>query len=362
MATQITPTSPKAWAPDQTAFVPGDIIPDALILSTATMVGSIEGDAPAVRVPYVLDDGEAGFVAEGDLIDDAGQQFDEVVVLTGKVSTLGKYSYETLQQPQAAQMVVESLSRSVTTKANTAYLGNGPGDDGPTGLLNVSGVTDCGAIVGNLDPLIEAVAGIEADGGTPTHILAGPDAWAALAKLKRATDSNESLVGAGTVAATRALLGLPVLVTNAMPAASLIVADKAAIIAAQSPIRVARSEDAYFSSDVVAVRVTWRLGWKVMRPARLAYLTTGPVVFIVTLGSPSAGTFTLTYRGKTTGTIAHNASAATVKSALVALDDGYGASDWTVTGSNGGPYTITTPGGALTGSGAGLTDGTFSIA
>lgn len=84
--------------------------------------------------------------------------------------------------------------------------------------------------------------------------------------------------------------------------------------------------------------------------------------YLVTLGSPSAGTFTLTYRGNTTAGIAYNAAATAVKSALVALDDGYDAADWTVTGSTGGPYTITTPTGhAVTGSGAGLTGGTFSI-
>lgn len=83
--------------------------------------------------------------------------------------------------------------------------------------------------------------------------------------------------------------------------------------------------------------------------------------FSVALGTPSAGTFTLTYRGHTTTGLAYNATASTVKSALVALDDGYTTSDWTVTGSAGGPYTITTPRGAVTGSGAGLTDGTFAI-
>ena len=87
-----------------------------------------------------------------------------------------------------------------------------------------------------------------------------------------------------------------------------------------------------------------------------------PAVYTVTLGSPSAGTFTLTYKGNTTSTIAYNAAASAVKTALVALDDGYGTADWTVTGSDGGPYTVTTPSGALTGSGAGLTDGTFSVA
>ncbi|MGP4054285.1 phage major capsid protein [Mycobacterium sp. 4D054] len=273
MAIKTTPTSPKAWAPDLTAFVPADVVPDALILNTATVVGQIEGDEPAIRVPFVSDDGVVGFVAEGAEIPDANQEFDEVVVLTGKVAALGKYSYETLQQEQAARMVVDSLSRSVVTKANAAYLGNAVDGPGPVGLLNAAGIVDGGAVAGDLDAVVDAVAGIEADGGTATHIIAAPDAWASLSKLKRATDSNESLVGAGTVAATRALLGLPVLVTPAMPAGALLVSDQSAIIGAQSQVRLARSDDAYFSSDSIGVRVTWRLGWKVMNAARVAKLT-----------------------------------------------------------------------------------------
>lgn len=274
MAIQTTPTSPKAWAPDQTAFVPADVVPDALILQTATVVGAIEGDEPAIRVPFVADDGVVGFVAEGAEIPDANQEFDEVVVLTGKVAALGKYSFETLAQPEAARMVVESLSRSVVTKANAAYLGNLDADPGPTGLLNAPGIIDFETPIGDdLDQLVDAVSFIELDGGTATHIIANPTAWATLSKLKRATDSNESLVGAGTVAATRALLGLPVLVTPAMPAGSLLVVDQAAVIGAQSPVRLARSDDAYFSSDSIGVRVTWRLGWSIQHATRVAKLT-----------------------------------------------------------------------------------------
>lgn len=273
MATKTTPNSPKAWAPDQTAYVPGDVVPDALILNTATVVGAIEGDEPAVRVPFVADDGVVGFVAEGAEIPDANQEFDEVVVLTGKVAALGKYSYETLAQPEAAKMVVESLSRSVVTKANAAYLGNPAAGPGPVGLLNSPGIVDFETPVGDdLDLLVDAISFVELDGGTATHIIANPTAWATLSKLKRATDSNESLVGAGTVAATRALLGLPVLVSPAMPPGALLVIDKSAIIGAQSPVRLARSDDAYFSSDSIGVRVTWRLGWSVMHPSRVAKL------------------------------------------------------------------------------------------
>ncbi|QOC55875.1 major tail protein [Gordonia phage DirtyBoi] len=81
--------------------------------------------------------------------------------------------------------------------------------------------------------------------------------------------------------------------------------------------------------------------------------------FQVTItGAPTGGTFTLTYEGKATTALAYNASAATVKSALVALDDGYDASDFAVAGSAGGPYAISVPKpGSLSASGS-FTGGT----
>lgn len=89
----------------------------------------------------------------------------------------------------------------------------------------------------------------------------------------------------------------------------------------------------------------------------------------VSLGAPSAGTFTLTYNGQTTGGIAYNATAATVQTALTGLST-VGAGNATVSGAAGGPYTVIFTGTLaqasqstfpLSGSGAGLTGGTFSI-
>ncbi len=80
-------------------------------------------------------------------------------------------------------------------------------------------------------------------------------------------------------------------------------------------------------------------------------------------GGPTGGTFTLTLNGETTGNIAYNATAAAVQAALEALPS-VSAGDVTVTGSAGGPYTITFGGtyagenvAAITASGAGLTGG-----
>ena len=80
-------------------------------------------------------------------------------------------------------------------------------------------------------------------------------------------------------------------------------------------------------------------------------------------GTPTGGTFTLTYSGQTTSAIAYNASAATVDAALEALSN-IGAGDVAVTGSAGGPWTVTfstalaaTNVDEMTASGASLTGG-----
>lgn len=271
MAIQTTPTSPAAWRPDLTAYLPGDLIPDALVMTHATIAGTIEGDQPAVRVPFVADDGTVEVVAEADPVPDAAQQFDEVVVTTVKVGALGKYSYETLAQPEAARLVTDSLTRSVVRKANQAFLG---GVSAPTGLLNIADITDAGLVDTDLDPVVDAIAGIEAAGGTPTGIIASPTAWASVSKLKVATDSNASLIGAGVESATRSLLSVPVTVSPDMTEGDLLVIDRNTVVAAVSQVRVARSEDAYFANDVIGIRVTFRLGWDVMHPDRVAKLST----------------------------------------------------------------------------------------
>lgn len=82
---------------------------------------------------------------------------------------------------------------------------------------------------------------------------------------------------------------------------------------------------------------------------------------IVTItGGPTGGTFTLSIGGQTTSAIPFNATGTTVQAALVALSS-VGVGHVTVSGSAGGPYTITfdeTVSGTLTASGASLTGGT----
>jgi hypothetical protein len=79
-------------------------------------------------------------------------------------------------------------------------------------------------------------------------------------------------------------------------------------------------------------------------------------------GDPTGGTFTLTYTGQTTAAIAYNATANAVQVALEALNN-LNHGDVRVTGTAGGPYTVTFRGSLgnitqMTASAAGLTGGT----
>lgn len=99
----------------------------------------------------------------------------------------------------------------------------------------------------------------------------------------------------------------------------------------------------------------------------IIYLTDPAVSEVQTVtvtGTPTGGTFTLTFDGQTTGGIAYNAATAAVQSALQGLST-IGAGNALVTGSAGGPYTVTFAGtlasknvSALVADGSGLTGGT----
>lgn len=82
-------------------------------------------------------------------------------------------------------------------------------------------------------------------------------------------------------------------------------------------------------------------------PAVTAARATGPTLTVVNEvqtvtvnGTPTGGTFQLSYNGQTTGTIAYNAAASVVQTALQGLAT-VGSGNLLVTGGAGGPYTCT---------------------
>ncbi len=275
-----TTTSAKAWAPDIQAFLPSEVIPDALIFQGATVVTQeLDGDGPLARIPWV-DDASASFVAEGASIDESEPDLAEVLVATGKIAQLIPVSNEQFFQDSTAQRLSDSVRRAIMVKANQAFLSQvAPPTDTvtpPEGIITQAEVTATNSITKDLDPLAEVIGQLENNGAIPNLIVANPLAWSALRTLKASTDSNTSLLGAGTEDQGKRLLGVPVITSPAVPDGKLVIIDSTAIAAAVGPVNIARSEHVYFSSDRIALRATWRIGWKVARKDRLATITVEP--------------------------------------------------------------------------------------
>ncbi|AKK30633.1 phage major capsid protein [Mycobacterium sp. EPa45] len=270
-----TTGSAKAFHIDVEGAAPAEIIPNALILNTSTKAGNVKGDEPYVRVPKVDLTDAPDFVAEGDAIEESDPDDDEVLVGTSKIAVLFPVSIEQYQTGQAAELLSNATRRAMTRKANAAYLAQAaptpPAVRPPAGIIH-QGVTDGGVIGEDLDALIDAIAAIENAGGEATNILAHPNAWATLSKLKSAVDSNVSLIGAGTEPADRRLLGVGVTVDRDVPEDSIIVLDKEAILSVYGGLEIASSEHYYFNRQAVAIRATWRFGATIHDASRVVLL------------------------------------------------------------------------------------------
>jgi hypothetical protein len=107
----------------------------------------------------------------------------------------------------------------------------------------------------------------------------------------------------------------------------------------------------FYDANNVAVGIAalYLQKWDPANPAALPTDTTpfqaapggtAEVDTVTISGSPTGGTFTLTYNGHTTDPIQYNATNAAVQAALRAIP---GLSGVTVTGTAGGPYTVTFP-------------------
>lgn len=269
MSTIQTTTTATAWSPDDFAFGPREAIPDALINHITTPMGSVEGDDPVVRVA-VVDDDEAAIVPEGTEIAEGTPDLAEVLIGTVKVAKLLRVSREQFTQSQTSTNLSEAAQRSIAAKADQVLLNQpppAPGDAYPPAGLLAQGMTDAGEVAG-LDDFIDILAGVQANGASPTSWLLAPETWAAIQKWKTGEGSSVPLLGAGATATNPLLLSVPVLVNKAVPAGTGVLLDKRDIASVAGGVFVAQSKDHYFSFDSIGLRVTFRFGATLIHPER----------------------------------------------------------------------------------------------
>ncbi|MEV7800940.1 phage major capsid protein [Microbacterium foliorum] len=271
------------------------LVRKTLIDKITTFTIPCEGDVPSVLVPYAPLEPEVGFVKEGAEIPSAEAQLHEAVIHTGKVATIQELSWEAIRQnyqpgvayeqatdpiatnavanSTAGKILLKNLSNAIARKTNDALLNN-TSPLGAKGLLTLEGIQDAGTLEeGNLDAISDAISMVEAELGTPTHIVIDPLSWGKLRKTKTAANAGTLLLGSAVDETPSTLFGVEVVVAPEMPKGTALVLDKNHILSSYGKLILSCSQDAAFTRDSVIARMTWRFGATALYPKHIAKVT-----------------------------------------------------------------------------------------
>lgn len=316
-----------------------------------------------INFPKWVADPAVGWYGENQEISETSPTTAEVVVTPTKTAGLTRVSREMRDDssPEIATLVGNGLANQIIRSLDAAYLGD-TGADRPDGLLSIA-YTPVAASLTNLDSFIAAIFAAEAAGSKLTSWIMRPAVAEQLSKLKTASGSNQSLIE--LVEDGIKLCGLPVLRSDQVDEDTIAwgIPQEHVVAVLRQGTEVVTSAEAAFAHDSILIRGVARWGIGFLNEPGVVRLLNSPIEYEVSFGGASSGNAVLSLNGKPTANIAHNANSTTVKSAIVAIDDGFTADDVTVTGSA-GEFSITVPG-TLTGNFAGLvgaTDPSVSVA
>lgn len=232
----------------------------------------------SLRIPRVLEDPNAGWVAEGDEITIDDPTTDEIVVEPRKIAVISTITNElaTDSNPSAANVIGAGLVRDISRKLDAALFAANT-TNGPAGLASLTGVQN--ATAASMDALPNAIVGasyaVEAANGTVTNWVCNPSDAARIANIKRAKDSNEPLLGGSVAEPTaRSLFGTPLIVAAACPAGIMWGIDqRTAWCAIWDDATVEADHSVLFTSDRTAIRAKLRVGFAFAHPASIAKVT-----------------------------------------------------------------------------------------
>jgi HK97 family phage major capsid protein len=245
----------------------------SVAMQVATLITT---NATHTRIPRVMSDPSASWVAEGAEIGASDPTVDDIVITPAKLAGLTVVTNEAAADtsPAAANLIGAGLARDCARKLDIAFFGSkGVSTIQPAGLEDLVGFTpvDPGAAWDNLDPFAEAIANAEGLGLSVNAFVANPADALILAQLKAATGSNLPLLGADPTSSTRRLLqGVPLLVSSAVTVGTVWGLPQArSIIVRRNDVDLQVDKSAYFTSDRTAIRATMRVGFGWTEPAAI---------------------------------------------------------------------------------------------
>lgn len=233
-----------------------------------------------LRLPTLTGSTDPSWVAENGLIPDSDVTFGEINLMPSdrkSIKAITKFSNEMARQSAVGLDAVlrARIVSDVATKLDTALLTGDGAAKTVRGLINQPGVQTSVLDATDADSFLDALALAAAAEVTPNRwIMSGADFFS-IRKLKDNAGKYllESDITAGT---TYRLFGIPVSVTNKLPAGKAVLADmkQVAVVRDIDPSVTVLSER-YAEFDQQAIRVVTRYDLGLIHPEGVVVLTAG---------------------------------------------------------------------------------------
>ncbi|ANR90488.1 phage major capsid protein [Mycobacterium avium] len=254
--------------------------------STFLAAGPRIFDTPnPLRIPRIASGVSAGFVGEGAQISDRSVSFDEIDLLPSTLKSLKllvRFSNEMVRQSVVPlNATLQSTLVTNVAQALDAALYDGTGTSNTVkGIFQQTGIATGTLELTDADSLIDGLATAQGNKVNPTHWVMTSASFSALRKLKVGTDDKRYIFDPSTIQNGTAfrLLGLPVIITDNIPAVST----KARVALVDfSLVAVARDVDAevkildqtWGDYDSVGIRVVTRYDVGLLHPQAVTVLT-----------------------------------------------------------------------------------------
>ena len=234
--------------------------------------------AEPLRIPKLVSSSEPGWVGEGELIPEHDVDFDEVRLMPTdrkSIKTLIRFTNELLRQSVIGldSVLKDRLVSDVSRKLDTAFLTGDGADGSVTGIINQPGVQTGTLDTADPDSLLDALALAAAAEVTPNRWMVSGADFFALRKLK---DGNGKYLIESDVTkdTTYRLFGVPVTVSNKIPAGTAVLANMSEVaVARDTNPTVKLLDQRYAEYDEQAIRVTARFDLGLLRPEGVIVLT-----------------------------------------------------------------------------------------
>lgn len=254
--------------------------------STFLSAGPQIFDTPnPLRVPRIASGVAAASYAAGELITDGDVSFDEVQLLPStlkSIKTIVWLSNELIRQsvvPLEATIQTQLVTDVAAKLDSLLWDGTGAADT-VKGILRASGIATGVLDLTDPDSLIDALALAQGNKVSPTHWVMTAASFAAIRKVKVGTGDKRYVIDPSTIQNGTAfrLLGLPVIITDNIPAVST---KKRVALVDFGKVAVARDVDADVKIldqtkgdyDSVGVRVVTRYDVALLQPKAVTLLT-----------------------------------------------------------------------------------------